>query len=68
MVKGLVIKVKNILDLQGRTLPNALHLMVVAHQTEAYDFDRLLQFILKGREVGLDSKSLDVIESRTFSI
>ena len=49
VMKQLAVKVKNILTLQGRTLPNALHVLVVAHQSESIDFEKLLKFITKSR-------------------
>jgi hypothetical protein len=55
--------VKGILNLQGRTIPNALHLLVVADQMGSYDFEQILQFIIKSKEIKFDIKSLDIIES-----
>ena len=54
---------KGILNLQGRTSPNALHLLVVADQMGSYDFEQILQFIIKSKEIKFDIKSLDIIES-----
>lgn len=54
---------KGILNLQGRTIPNALHLLVVADQMGSYDFEQILQFIIKSKEIKFDIKSLDIIES-----
>jgi hypothetical protein len=34
--------VKGVLSLQGRTLPNALHMLVVAEQMGSFDFERVL--------------------------
>jgi hypothetical protein len=55
--------VKGILNLQGRTIPNALHLLVVVDQMGSYDFEQILQFIIKSKEIKFDIKSLDIIES-----
>ena len=54
---------KGILNLQGRTIPNALHLLVVADQMGSYVFEQILQFIIKSKEIKFDIKSLDIIES-----
>jgi hypothetical protein len=43
------VKVKGILNLQGRTIPNALHLLVVVEQMGSYDFEDILKFILKSK-------------------
>ena len=40
-MKHLALSVKKILQLQGRTVPNALHVLVVAQQTETIDFEKL---------------------------
>jgi hypothetical protein len=49
--------VKGILNLQGRTIPNALHLLVVADQMGSYDFEQILQFIIKSKEIKFDIKA-----------
>lgn len=54
-------KVKGILNLQGRTIPNCLHLLVVVEQLGSYDFEEILKFVMKSKELKLDVKSLDVI-------
>lgn len=61
VIKRLALKVKSILNLQGRTLPNPLHLLVVAEQSQTVDFIKLLEFIGKSRDIVYDMKSLDVI-------
>lgn len=66
VIKGLALRVKGILNLQGRTIPNALHLLVVAHQTGSYDFEEILQFLIKSKEIKFDVKSLDTVESKLF--
>jgi len=45
VIKGIVMKVKNILSLQGRTIPNSLHLLVVADQFKLFNFEDFLKFI-----------------------
>jgi hypothetical protein len=56
--------VKNILTLQGRTIPNSLHLLVVNDLKGYFDPEKLLEFIIRRREGGQDTKSLEVIESK----
>ena len=48
--------------MQGRTIPNSLHLLVVLDQMKTLNFEDLLSFILKRKELSMDLKSLDVIE------
>jgi len=57
--------VKSLLNLQGRTLPNALHLLVVAEQSDSYSFEAILAFIQKRKAQTIDLKSLEVIASNT---
>ena len=49
--------------MQGRTIPNCLHLLVVLDQLKSLNFEDLLSFILKRKDLSMDLKSLDVIES-----
>lgn len=51
-------KVKGILNLQGRTLPNALHLLVAAEQAGTYNFETILEFIQRRKDQKIDLKSL----------
>lgn len=59
-------EVKQILTLQGRTIPNSLHLLVVSDMGGYYDPEKLLELIIKRKEGNYDTKSLDVIESKEF--
>lgn len=61
MIKSFALKVKGILNLQGRSLPNALHVLVVADQMGSYDFERILEYIQKKKETALDLKSIEII-------
>jgi len=54
------------MQLQGRTLPNPLHLLVVAEQSQTVDFIKLLEFIGKSKDMVSDMKSLEVIESSNY--
>lgn len=55
---------RDILTLQGRIIPNALHLLVVNDLKGYFDPEKLLEFIIRRKEGGQDTKSLEVIESK----
>lgn len=63
VIRSLAVKVGSLLKLQGRTLPNSLHLLVVAEQLQMLNFEDLLSFIIKRKEGAIDTKSLEIIES-----
>lgn len=58
VMRSLAAKVFAILKMQGRTLPNSLHLLVVAEQLQLVNFKDLLDFITKRKEMAIDMKSL----------
>ena len=60
----MAVRCKSLVNMQGRTMPNSLHLLVVLDQMKTLNFEELLSFIQKRKELNMDLKSLEVIERK----